>query len=160
MLLLIVRSAIQLRIPAPSASLASRESPEALPTRLLLTVVFARDTVPQLSMPPPNAPANGQLPPPGQGGPKGTVSVGATRLPVITLLLIVTVAPPLKSALGGISMPPPAANTPSCPTNGVGCGFDRVTPPVIVTPSMETVGSVDSPKAPIVSTGPPPLITV
>ena len=36
--------------------------------------------------------------------------VGATRLWVITLLRIVTVAPPLKSAFGGISMPPPAGS--------------------------------------------------
>src|SRR5436309_698684 len=155
---LIVSGPSRLMIAPPSASLASVDSPEAEPTRLLLMVVFASVSVPQLSIPPP-ANANGQGPL-GQGGPKGTVSVGATRLPVITLFVIVTVAPPLKSALGGISTPPPAANTPSCPTNGVDSGLDRVMPPVIVTPSMETVGSVDSPKAPIVSTGPPPLITV
>ena len=146
-------------IAPPTASLASVDSPDAEPTRLLLTVVFASVSVPQLSIPPPPANANGQGPL-GQGGPKGAVSLGATRLPVMTLFAIVTVAPPLKSALGGISTPPPAAKTPSWPVNGVDSGLDRVMPPVIVTPSIETVGSDEAPNSPIVSTGPPPLMIV
>ena len=43
---------------------------------------------------------------------------------------------------------------------GIDSGLDRATPPVIVTPEIETVGSVNAPKAPIVSTDPPPRITV
>ena len=139
---LIVSGPRLFEIAPPTASLASVDSPEAEPTRLLLIVVCASVSVPQLSIPPPPANANGQGPL-GQGGPKGAVSLGATRLPVMTLFAIVTVAPPLKSALGGISTPPPAAKTPSWPVNGVDSGLDRVTPPVIVTPSIETVGSAD-----------------
>ena len=118
-LLLIVSTPIALWIPAPSASLATSESPAAVPTRLLLTAEFVSVNVPQLSMPPPTAPANGHGPV-GQIGQNGscsglgpTVSVGATRFPVMTLFAIVTVAPPVKSAFGGISTPPPAAKTPS-----------------------------------------------
>src|SRR5581483_9728452 len=76
-LFVIVSAASQLRMPAPSASLASSESPDAVPMRLSLTVEFASVSVPQLSIPPPNAPANGHGPS-GQGGPKGTVALGAT----------------------------------------------------------------------------------
>src|SRR6188472_3526706 len=87
---LIVSGPSRLMIAPPIASLASADSPDAEPTRLLLIVVFASVNVPQLSMPPPSAIANGQGPL-GQGGPNGAVSVGATRLPVMTLLAIVTV---------------------------------------------------------------------
>src|SRR5712691_9536750 len=153
-LFVIVSAASLLLMPAPSALLASAESPEVLPMRLSLTVVFARVTVPQLSMPPPTAKANAHVPP------QDPVLLGATRLSVMTLFVIVTVAPPLNSALGGISMPPPAANTPSWPVNGIDSGLERVTPPVIVTPSIETVGSLEAPKVPIVRTGPPPLMIV
>src|SRR4029079_18333852 len=121
----------------PLASLAGVDSPDAEPTRLPVTVVFDRVSVPQLSIPPPAADANGQGPA-GQSRSVGTVSLGATRVPVMTLFEIVTLAPPLKSSLGGISTPPPAAKTPSCPVNGVDSGLDRVTPWVIVTPSIET----------------------
>src|SRR5512142_337625 len=84
------------------------------------------------------------------------------------LFVIVTVAPPpkslhpppLKSVLGGTSMPPPAAQTPSFPVHGIDSGLERVTPPVIVTPSTETVGSLDAKIRPIVMTGPPPLMIV
>lgn len=55
-------------------------------------------------------------------------------------------------------MPPPAAHTPAFPVNGIDSGLDRATPPVIVTPLIETAGSLDAPKAPIVSTEPPPMI--
>src|SRR6266511_3937815 len=142
MLLLIVSGPSQFWIAPAWASLASADRPDAVPTRLLLIVAPSSVSVPQLSIPPPAASANGHGPL-GQGGPKGRVAVGATRLPVMTLSVIVTVAPPVKSALGGISTPPPSANTPSWPTNGIDSGLERVTPPVIVTPSIETVGSLD-----------------
>src|SRR5262245_41795002 len=156
----LIASGPKLVIAPPSASLAIVDRPEAEPMRLLLTVVFDSVSVPQLSIPPPPAKANGQGLPPGQSASPGTVSLGATRLPLMTLFAIVTVAPPLKSALGGISTPPPAAKTPSCPVNGSDSGLDRVTPSVIVTPSIETVGSDEAPNSPIVTTGPPPLMTV
>jgi hypothetical protein len=127
---LIVSGPRKLVIAPPLASLVSADSPEAEPTRLSLTLVLA------------------------------SVSVGATRFPLMTLFAIVIVAPPLKSALGGISTPPPAAKTPSCPVNGVDSTLDRVTPPVMVTPSIETVGSSEAPNSPTVSTGPPPLMIV
>src|SRR5216684_1951603 len=160
----IVMSPRPLKMPPPSAKRASSESPEALPMWLSLTVVFARVRLPEVSMPPPNAHATGQPP---HGG-NGTVSLGATRLPVMTLFVIVTVAPPpkslhappLKSVLGGTSMPPPAAQTPALPVHGTDSGLERVTPPVTVTPSIETVGSLAAPKVPIVRTGPPPLMIV
>ena len=44
--------------------------------------------------------------------------------------------------------------------NGVDIGLDREAPPVIVTPSIDAVGSLEAPNVPIVSTGPPPLIVV
>src|SRR5262245_40377398 len=155
----IVSGPRELVIAPPTASLASVDSPDAEPTRLPVTVVFNSLSVPQLSIPPPPANANGQGPL-GQSGPMGAVSLGATRLPVMTLFAMVTLAPPLKSALGGISTPPPAATTPSWPVNGSDSGLDRVMPSVIVTPSMETVGSDEAPYSPIVTTGPPPLMTV
>ena len=49
-------------------------------------------------------------------------------------------------------MPPPR------PLNGV--RLPIVTPPVTVTPSIVTVGSLTAPATPIVSTGPPPLMMV
>jgi hypothetical protein len=76
---------------APASELPGE--PGGTADAVVLTVVFASVTVPQLSMPPPSALE-----------PKKTLVLGATRLPVMTLLLTVTVAPPLKSALGGISM--------------------------------------------------------
>jgi hypothetical protein len=63
----------------------------------------------------------------------------------MTLFEIVTVAPPVKAAFGGISMPAPSAMTPASPSNGIDTGLDRAAPPVIVTPEIETVGSVDAP---------------
>ncbi len=98
-------------------------------------------------MPPPLPRAYGQAAP--HGSPEGTVDAGAARFPVTTLSLIVTVAPRPPSAAGGTSMPPPNAS-----------GLELLTPPVIVTPLIVTVGSVPAPSSPIVNTGPPPLITV
>ena len=86
--------------------------------------------------------------------------MGATRLSVTTVFVIVTVAPRVKSAPGGISTPPPVAKTPSRPVSGVETGLDRVTPPVIVTPSTVTVGSLSANAWPIVITGPPPSMIV
>src|SRR4029453_17353511 len=156
-LFVIVSGPSTLRMPAPSASLARAPRPEALPIRLLLTVVSASVSDPQLSMPPPNAPANGQGWPSGHGGPTGAVALGATSLPLTTLFAIVTVAPPLKSLFGGISMPPPNAMTPSPKKVRQ---LVRVLPPVIVTPLIETVGSVAANAFPMVTTGPPPLMIV
>ena len=78
----------------------------------------------------------------------------------MTLFEIVTVAPRSKSAPGGTEIPPPAAKTFSSPTNAVDSGLEVVTAPVIVTPSIETVGSVSAKSVPIVRAGPPPLIVV
>src|SRR5947209_4003079 len=164
--LLRVSEESQFWIAPACASLATEGNPAAAPTRLSLMVVLVTVSVPQLSIPPPYAPANGRRPlqakviSGGHGGPKLTVVVGATRLSVITLFEIETVAPPLKSAFGGISMPPPIAITPAVPTNLVDSGLDRATPPVMVTPSTETVGSLDAPRVPMVSTEPPPLMIV
>jgi hypothetical protein len=78
----------------------------------------------------------------------------------MTLLAIVTVAPPLESPGGGTSIPPPDAKTPSWPKKGVDSGLEWVTPPVIMTPVIETVGSPAAPTVPIVTTGLPPLMIV
>src|SRR5262245_56653901 len=160
----IVMSPRPLRMPPPSAKRAGVASPEALPTRLSLTVEFVSVRLPDVSIPPPNAHAAGQPP----HGSNATVSLGATRLPVMTLLLIVTVAPPpnslhappLESVAGGTCTRPPAAHTPSLPVHGTDSGLVRVSPPVIVTPSIETVGSLAAKISPIVITGPPPLMVV
>ena len=143
----------QTAMPPPTASLAS---PEAV---LLLTVLSTTVSAPHVSIPPPLAYANWHGPS-GQMGPKGTVSVGPTRLPVISLFLIVTAAPPLKSAFGGTSIPPPVATTLGASTQAIDNGLVCVTPPVTVTPSMTTVGSVAAPNVPMVMTGPPPLMIV
>ena len=155
-----VRAPSQLLIPPASASLARLAGPDAAPTWLWLTVESTSVSVPQLSIPPPAASANGHEPPGHVARPDGTVCVGATRLPVITLLVMVTSAPPLKSALGGISTPPPRAKTPSTPRNGIDSGLDWAKPPVMVTPVITTVGSTSAPYSPIVITEPPPLMMV
>ena len=62
-------------------------------------------------------------------------------MPSITLFVIVTSALCWKSMPGRISTPPPSAHVPS-PKKSLAIALDRVTPPVIVTPSMETVGWV------------------
>src|SRR6185436_12827460 len=59
---LIVSGPRKLVIAPPLASLAGVDSPDAEPTRLPVTVVFDRVSVPQLSIPPPAADANGQGP--------------------------------------------------------------------------------------------------
>src|SRR6266567_5052781 len=139
--LLVSDAVSQLSTPAPSAWLASLP-----PTWLSLTVVFESDKVPQLSIPPPPAHAN-----------PFEAAAGSAAFAVMTLLVMVTVAPPLKWALGGISTPPPNAESWQWPTDS---GVERVTPPVMVTASIETIGSVVAPKDPIVITGPPPLMAV
>src|SRR5947209_14855930 len=94
-----------LKIPAPSASLATDAKPAAAPTRLWMIFVFARVSTPQLSIPPPAAQANGRSPlmhevvmPEGHGMWESIAVVGSARLFVIRLFEIVTIAPPLKSA--------------------------------------------------------------
>src|SRR5215472_10353561 len=156
-----VRLPCWLRIPAPSQSLQIAGSPAAGPVVLSLTVVRTRVRFPQLSTPPPTAAANGHWPcgnPPGQVMPAGTVADGSARLPVITLSEIVTFAPGTGAgpaagmSCGGISTPPPAAHRPGTPKTRSDTGLERATPPVIVTPLTDTAGSLEAPKAPMVST--------
>ena len=99
---LIVRGPSQFWMAPPSTSLASVDRPEADPTLLSLSVVFTIVSVPQLSIPPPPACANGRLPltqvmvmSGGQGMPESIALVGAARLPVMMLCEMVTVAPPV-----------------------------------------------------------------
>src|SRR5580704_11090486 len=139
--------------------------PAAAPTLLSVTAECTSVTNPQLSMPPPNAGANGHWPfgkckRTGQVNPAGIVPLGSAWLPVITLSEIVTLAPGPRCAPGGISIPPPAAQTPAFPVNGIDSGLDRATPPVIVIPLIDTVGSLDAPNMPIVSTCLPPRMRV
>src|ERR1700712_3525495 len=115
-------------MPPPSASLAN--VPDAV---LLLTIVWERLIVPQLSIPPPPASAKGHGPV-GQAWSPGFAAAGATALPVMTLSLMVRFAPRPEFAAGGTEMPPPKARL------RWRCAV-RVTPPVIVTPRMVTVGS-------------------
>src|SRR5438445_13112491 len=147
-------------MPAPSASLATEP-----PTWLLLTVVLTSVVCPNVLIPPPAACANGRWPlmqvivmSGGHGSPESIAVVGATRLPVMTLFVIVTVAPGEKFAAGGTEIPPPTAITPG-PTNA-SAKLECVTPPVMVTPLIETVGSPAALKVPIVITGPLPVIVV
>src|SRR5215469_8293533 len=154
-----VRLPCSLKIPPPSQSLQIAGSPPTGPAVLSLTVVFTSVSSPQLSMPPPTAAANGHWPsgnPPGRLMPEGTAADGSAMFPLIALSEIVTVAPltggpSAGRAFGGISTPPPAAHTPSFPQTGTDIGLDRARPPVIVTPLIDTTGSPEAPKAPIVS---------
>ena len=127
------------RDPAPSASLARVERPDAVPTRLSRTAESTTVTPPAV-----DASAGGERK-------RAVVPVRTRRADWHGLgrrhavggddeLRIVTVAPPVKFWSGGISTPPPAANIPSSPMNGIDSGLDRVTPPLILTPSMATVG--------------------
>ena len=86
--------------------------------------------------------------------PGGRNCCEATVLPVMTLSEIVTVAPVWNGndPAWGMRTPPPCVTAWS--------GTDVLTPPVIVTSLIETVGSVAANSTPIVSTGPPPLIVV
>ena len=138
-------------IPPPSASLATP------PAVLWLTVVFVKVRAPQVSIPPPFAHANGQGPP-GHGGPAGTLAaVGPIRF-VTTLS---------TSGRGRAALEPGRRVDldPSARRTVVGAGeierpLDVVTPPVMVTPEIFTVGSVVARYAPIVTTGPPPRMIV
>src|SRR5580692_7549400 len=159
-----VRLPALLQIPAPSASLAV----PAEPTVLSLTIELSRVSDPHESMPPPNAGENGHCPSkPGQGMPESILAVGSTLLPVMTLSETVSVAP-TKDASGGTSIPPPAAHRPSSPKIAVDPGLVWAMPPVMVTPRIETVGSLEARTSPIVSTlvvnpsasTPPPLMIV
>src|SRR5262249_46037918 len=118
---------------------------------LSVTSVWSSVSTPELSIPPP--PTNAQACGPNlhEKPPCGIVLLAVTRLPVTTLWLIVTVAPVAFPAGWGIHTPPP-------PTTDV-LGWDSLSPPVIVTPSIATVKPLSPSNVPIVSTGPPPLIT-
>src|SRR5215216_2823012 len=75
----------RLRIPPPTALLAN---PEAASAWLSLTRVWSSVSVPSLEIPPPPESANGQ-----HGSSDSIAVAGAVRLPRMTLLRIVTVAP-------------------------------------------------------------------
>ena len=123
------------------------------PAVLFVTRVLVRVRTPPLSIPPPllNPHARGPQKPGGMDEFDITVS------PVTMLFEIVTVAPvPLNGGWSscevGIPMPPPNV------TSGSGCAL--LTPPVIVTPSIETFRASGAVARKIVTTGPPPLMTV
>ena len=85
--------------------------------------------------------------------PPGTAASGEARLPVMTLSAIVTVAPrPKFSAISMKTPPPSAAN--------VSSALLVTSPPVMVTPLMDTVGGSGARACPIVITGPPPSMIV
>src|SRR5205823_4946501 len=94
-----------------------------------------------------------QSPPGPHGSPESTSLVGAATLPVIALPVIVRFVGVAPSAAGGTDTPPPSASN-------VVSKAEWVTPPVIVTSRMVTVGSLEPPSVPTVITGPPPLIVV
>ena len=111
-------------------------------------------STPPLSMPPPELNPHGSGP---QNTNGGIVARDITWLPVITLSSIVTVAPvPLNGGTGscevGIQIPPPKVTS--------GSGFESFTPPVIVSPRIETESSVGADSLKIVNTGPPPETTL
>jgi hypothetical protein len=106
-------------------------------------VVFFTVSAPALAMPPPCA--NAQRCPH-----SGTALCGATLFWLMTLSLIVTVAPVASPAAGRIEIPPPKVTNES--------GVASLSPPVIVTRLIETVGLTTP--SPIVTTGPPPSIVV
>src|SRR5215467_8872019 len=137
---------LEFEMMPPPVALPLHEFGPVVALRLPLTVLSVSDAAPQLSIPPPPAHAN-----------PFEAAAASAAFAVMTLLVMVTVAPPLKWALGGISTPPPNADSWQWPTDP---GVERVTPPVMVTASIETVGSVVAPKDPIVITGPPPLMAV
>ena len=136
------------QMPPPRASVASPPLVGVEPATLSSMRVFVTVSVPQFAIPPPLANEHG-LSQIGCGGP------AVTRLPLMTLSEIVTVAPIVLSAAAGINTPPPAVKkpVPNCDS-----GFESLKPPVIVTRLIETVRlAVPSP---IVITGPPPSIVV
>jgi hypothetical protein len=87
-----------------------------------------------------------------QPPPQSPLAEGAVLLPVMTLLLIVTVAPVAKPAAGTTERPPPCGMKDT--------GETVFEPPVIVTALMLTVGSELAFGSPIVTTGPPPSMMV
>jgi hypothetical protein len=73
---------------------------------------------------------------------------------VITLSLIDTVAAVAFPVSGpGMTTPPPSATHVSPP-------LPVVSPPVIVTPPIDTVGAARPERSPIITTGPPPRMIV
>src|SRR3981081_1672457 len=123
------------KTPAPSTSLATTE-----PALLSGTVVRFNVILPVVAIPPPRAAANGRSPlmqvmviSGGQGIPESVAVDGATTFPVTTLSPMTTAAPGPEFAPVGTSSPPPTATYAN--------GLEVFTPPVIVTPSILTVGS-------------------
>src|SRR5262245_54208952 len=98
-------------MPPPRASVVSELPVSVAPATLSATRVSVTVRVPQLAMPPPLA--NEQS----LADETGVVQTGTgwpavTRLPVIALWLIVTVAPVEPPSATGINTPPPAAKKP------------------------------------------------
>ena len=141
-------------MPPPLTPLATVANAAVEPAVLFVMWVFVIVSTPPLSIPPPVLKPHGKGP---QKGPGGLIAREVTVLPVMTLSSIVTVAPvPLNggpgSCLTGIQTPPPKTTSAS--------GAESLTPPVIVTPRIETVRNSGSGSRKIVSTGPPPAMTV
>src|SRR6516164_9099302 len=118
-------------MPPEFASLAADDADAVEPAVLFVTRVLVSVSTPPLSMPPPSLKPHDR----GPQKPGGIAEFELTTLSVITLFESETVAPvPLKGGWSscdvGIKTPPP--NVTSEP------GFVVLTPPVIVTPSMET----------------------
>jgi hypothetical protein len=99
--------------------------------------VFATVRSPELSIPAPNANAHDRFP----QNPGGISVCEFTVLPVMTLSVIVTLAPVVLPSAAGIQTPPPDT------TDVSGC--ELLTPPVSVTPLSVTVGRVVPKNSPI-----------
>ena len=148
---------LAIQSPPPRASVASEPLVAVAPATLPATRVSVTVRVPQVAIPPPLANEHSELDSTGGWLQTSTGSPAVTRLPVITLRLIVTVAPVEKPSAAGINTPPPAAMKPG-PTGD--SGLESWSPPVIVTALIDTVGGSGANASPIVITGPPPTIRV
>jgi hypothetical protein len=146
--------AARLKMPPLPTPLATVASAAVEPAVLFVMRVFVSVSTPPLSIPPPVLKPHGKGPQKGPGGPNDRE---VTVFAVMTLSSIVTVAPvPLNggpdSCLTGMRTPPPNVTSSS--------GEESLTPPVIVTPRMVTLRCSGSGSRKIVSTGPPPAMTV
>ena len=150
----------KLAIAPPNTSLASVDSPDAEPMRLLLTVeLTSRQRAPAV-----DSTAGGERKRTGTAGTWRTEGHSTGRRDNVagndTVLdghsgaaAEIGVGRDLNAATSGDHALLPHLRKQIQNSTGV-------TPPVMVTPSIDTVGSVNAPKVPIVRTGPPPLITV
>src|SRR6266542_2615587 len=130
-------------MPPPLALLSMDVPPGAAPATLSLTRVSVSVKTPELSIPPPLTNAQGCPAARGQENPPGGIVVRAvTRLRVMTLSLIATVAPAALPADPGIETPPPAT------TDVEGC--ESLRPPVIVRRLSTTSRWLSPPKRSIV----------